>query len=134
MLSVVDLFSARRSPAIAPTRGAADDDPAPVPPTILGLPAPRALTVTLGIQPAPFADVDAELASVEDAVAWERAWPTLRHDLLSNRLVALTGFSSHSELTLTRDGDRVHLHVVTTEDITVRVLGFLALGLPGIGR
>jgi hypothetical protein len=142
MVSASDLFSARslRSAldAVPGTRGAVDDDGARPPtsgPTILGLPVPRLLTATLGAQPAPFANVDAEFAAETDAARWEEEWPRQRHKLLSNPLVVLSGFGALIRRAgLTRAGATVHLHVETTETETKAILNLLAAQLAAFGR
>jgi hypothetical protein len=149
MVSASDLFSARGLRAtmdVAPgTRGAVDldapggshDAPGGSPPTatVLGLPVPRVLTATLGIAPQPFADIGADFTAEGDALRWEQEWPTLRHKLLTNPLVVLTGFSALiGRVTLDRQGLSVHLHVDATELETIRLLELAAAQLAAMGR
>jgi len=138
MVSASDLFSARsvRSAldVVPGTRGAVDDDAARSP-TIMGLPAPRLLTATLGALPAPFANVDAEFTAEADAARWEEEWPRQRHQLLSNPLVVLSGFGALiRRAELTRAGGTVHLHLETTETETKAILALLAAQLTALGR
>jgi hypothetical protein len=130
MVSASDLFSARSlRPAldVAPgTRGAVDDAPA-AGGTIFGLPVPRLLTATLGIAPQPFADVVAEFASDDDALRWEKEWPALRHKLLTNPLVVLSGFSGLvGRATVSRDAAGIHMHIDATEVEATRILQLLS--------
>lgn len=152
MLSAEDVFapagSRHRSAAsvVAGTRGAVDDgrdgqldsqsDGAAARGsrgTILGLPAPRLLTATLGIAPEPFSDVDVSFADEGEAVRWEAEWPALRQKLRTNPLVVLTGFSGLAgRITLARAGASLHIHVQATELEMIRLLQLLATQLPSL--
>jgi photosystem II stability/assembly factor-like uncharacterized protein len=93
----------------------------------MGLPVPRLLTATMGVTPQPFADVDAEFAQETDAASWEREWPQLRHKLLTNPLVVLSGFGGLiSHAVLTRGGATVHLRIEATELEATRLLQIIA--------
>jgi hypothetical protein len=144
MLSAEDLFtpgaSRHRSSAgvVAGTRGTVDDqgdDPAARRPrgTILGLPAPRLLTATIGIAPEPFSDLEVTFSEEDAAAEWERAWPALRQKLRTNPLVVLTGFSGLAgRITLARTGASLHVHLRATEPEMVRLLQLLATQLPSL--
>jgi hypothetical protein len=134
LLSAEDVFSPRRprsgSAAVAGTRGTSDEGPgvAPEPaPRIYGLPVPHLLTATIGIAPQPFADIDGDFSDASDAAAWEQQWPELRHKLLANPLVVLTGFSGLlGRVTLARTKTTVHIHIDATEMEMVRILQLVA--------
>jgi|GEM_PF-1103398 len=136
MLSVVDLFSARGVQSAvgvgAGTRGSVDgearagEDRARGA-TVFGLPVPRVLTATLGVAPQPFAIIDAELEVEADAIRWESEWPGLRHKLLTNPLVVLTGFSGLvARATLERTAAVVRLRIDATDLETTRLLQLAA--------
>ena len=138
MVSVVDLFAAR-GPGAAPrpvggTRGAVDEGPM-ADPTLLGLPVPAALTVTLGVTPQPFADLDADFVNAADALRWEQEWPALIHKLLTNPLVIVTGFSGLiGRATLVRSETSLRIHVDATEQETTRILEFAATQMSLLGH
>jgi hypothetical protein len=135
MLSASDLFSARTLrgtlDVVPGTRGSVDDSSPPASSgTILGLPVPRMVTATLGIVPRPFADVDGEFGAARDAVRWQEEWPALKHKLLSNPLVVLSGFSALiGRITVDRAGATIHVHLDATELETTRILQLLAMQL-----
>jgi hypothetical protein len=144
MLSAEDLFTPggsrhhRSARVVAGTRGTVDDpgdDSATRRPrgTILGLPAPRLLTATIGIAPEPFSDVEVTFSDEDDAVEWEREWPALRQKLRTNPLVVLTGFSGLAgRVTLARTGTSLHVHLQATELEMIRLLQLLATQLPSL--
>lgn len=115
MVSAVDLFSARTArQALGEAR-------------LFGQPAPRVVTVTIGVQPQPFANIDAEMADEAAARQWEEEWPQLHRRLLSNPLVVLSGFSGLvRRSSLSRDGTTVRLHVDSTEEETLRLFRLVA--------
>ena len=139
MLSAEDLFAPPRGrrPAadvVAGTRGAVDEEPAPARGFILGLPAPRLITATLGITPAPFGDAEVVFFEDGEAARWQAEWPALRRKLATNPLVALTGFSSLVEhITLESAGATVHVHLEATELELVRLLQLLSSQLIPFG-
>jgi hypothetical protein len=101
----------------------------------MGLPVPQVLTATLGIAPQPFADIDAQFASEADAARWEQEWPQLRHKLLTNPLVVLSGFSALiGRTSLAREASTIRLHIDATELETLRILEIAAAQLTAIGR
>jgi len=133
MLSAEDVFAPRRprarGDAVDGTRGTSADDTgsAGPPAQIYGLPVPRVLTATLGIAPQPFADVDGEFSNEADAISWEREWPRLRHSIMANPLVVLTGFSALlGRVSLARANATVHIHIDATELETVRIMQLIA--------
>jgi len=138
MFSAEDIFgppsAGDAGSAVAGTRGSVDDDGAASGGgrrrsggTILGLPAPRLLTATLGIAPEPFSKADLTFFDESEAARWESAWPELRQKLRSNPLVVLTGFSGLlGRITLEREGAVLHVHVQATEMELVRVLQLLS--------
>lgn len=145
MLSAEDVFapagSRHRSSAsaVAGTRGAVDDGvgdgTAAHGPrgTILGLPAPRLLTATIGIVPEPFSDLELTFSDDGEAVRWEAEWPALRQKLRTNPFVVLTGFSGLAgRITLARAGASLHVHLQATELEMVRLLQLLAAQLPSL--
>src|SRR5207244_816975 len=121
MFSAEDIFGAPRAGgggrAVAGTRGSVDDGPSrgdgrQSGGTILGLPAPRLLTATLGITPEPFSNADFTFSEESEAARWEAAWPDLRQKLRSNPLVVLTGFSGLlGRIALEREGAVLHVHI-----------------------
>ncbi|HEY8922946.1 MAG TPA: hypothetical protein VIU64_01125, partial [Polyangia bacterium] len=139
MLSAEDIFGAPRARgggrAVAATRGSVDDDGGgQARGAILGLPAPRLLTATLGISPEPFSNADLTFFDESDATRWEAAWPDLRQKLRSNPLVVLTGFSGLlGRITLERAGAVLHVHVQATEMELVRLLQLLSTQLFPLG-
>ena len=143
MFSAEDVFGPRRAGgggrAVAGTRGSVDDGPSrgdgrQSGGTILGLPAPRLLTATLGITPEPFSNADFTFFEESDAARWEGAWPDLRQKLRSNPLVVLTGFSGLlGRITLEREGPVLHVHIQATEMELVRLLQLLATQLFPLG-
>ena len=133
MLSAEDVFAPRRPRALGDavdgTRGTSADDSASAgpPAQIYGLPVPRVLTATLGIAPQPFADVEGEFSDEADAISWEREWPRLRHSIMANPLVVLTGFSALlGRVSLARVNTIVHVHIDATELETVRIMQLIA--------
>jgi hypothetical protein len=95
--------------------------------TIFGLPVPKVITVVLGADPAPFADIKAELPTDDDAQRWEQAWPSVRRQLGVNPYLVLTGFVSLlGRLEVIREGSVLHLHEVATPDETIRLLQLIA--------
>jgi hypothetical protein len=127
MLSGEDLFSGRRPRVVAGTRGTDDDARPPPVAHLYGLPVPGVFTATIGIAPQPFADVDGTFSTEADAAQVEQRWPALRHTLLSNPLVVLTGFSGLiGRVSLSRAGATIHLHIDATEMETIRILQLLA--------
>ncbi|MES1204753.1 MAG: hypothetical protein ABUS79_02340 [Pseudomonadota bacterium] len=140
MVSAADLFSARTLRGtldVAPgTRGAVDDDTAAAAgATVMGLPVPRLVIATMGILPQPFADIDAEFSQEVDAARWEEEWPKLRHKLLTNPLVVLSGFGGLiGHAALHRAGATVHMRVDATELEAVRLLQIIASQMPALRR
>jgi hypothetical protein len=143
MLSAEDVFapggSRHRPSAVAGTRGAVDDGAGEGAAargsrgTILGLPAPRLLTATIGIAPEPFSDVEVTFSDDGEAARWEAEWPALRQKLRTNPLVVLTGFSGlAAHITLARAGASLHVHLQATELEMVRLLQLLAAQLPSL--
>jgi len=132
MFSAEDIFGAPRAGgggrAVAGTRGSVDDDGGSRSRgAILGLPAPRLLTATLGITPEPFSNADLTFFEEREAAQWEAAWPELRQKLRSNPLVVLTGFSGLlGRITVERAGAVVHVHIQATEMELVRLLQLLS--------
>ena len=130
MLSLTDVFAAhslREQMATAPQSGPLG--------ILVRLPLPNAVTATLGVTPSPFADIDAEFTDEATARRWEEEWPNLRHQLLSNPLIVLTGFSGLiSHTTLGRDGATVHMRVEATEMETIRILQLLSSQLTAMGH
>lgn len=96
-----------------------------------GLNVPRVLTATVSADADVSLDVDAEFVAEPHAEEWERAWPTLRGKLLASPVSFLSG-ASHllARLTLTRDGNVVHLHESATVEEASRLLEIL-LGVGG---
>ena len=91
--------------------------------------------MTLGVAPQPFATVDGEFGAEAAALRWEEEWPALRHKLLTNPLVVLTGFSGLiGRATVDRTGTSIRLHVDATEEETIRILEFLAAQMSALGR
>ncbi|MEO5769917.1 MAG: hypothetical protein ABIS92_16305 [Polyangia bacterium] len=141
MVSASDLFSVRTPTlrgtldVVPGTRGSVDDSsptasPAGATGSIMGLPVPRMVTATVGITPHPFADVDGEFGAERDAHRWQDEWPALKHKLLSNPLVVLSGFSALiGRITLDRAGATIHVHLDATELETTRILQLLAMQL-----
>lgn len=138
MLSVAGVFTtsggnpAQLAVPTAPgTRGVVDDPPRPAAGGLTGLPAPRLLTAVLGIVPQPFAEIDAELDTAGSAARWLDAWPGLRHQLLTNPLVVLTGLAHIvSGVQVERREATIHVHIEASEDETIRIFSFLASQLP----
>jgi len=130
MLSLADVFAAhtlRERMNSAPASGAMA--------IVATLPLPRLVTATLGITPSPFADLDAEFVDEKSAQRWEDEWPGLRHQLLSNPILVLTGFSGIvAHTTLSREAATVHIRVDATTMETVRVLQLLSSQLTAMGR
>ncbi|HXI55126.1 MAG TPA: hypothetical protein VNO55_03655 [Polyangia bacterium] len=137
MLNAVDIFSARsirRGLAAIPSGGNAANgvgEGASGGATIYGLPVPRVITVVLGADPAPFADVKAELPSEAAAERWEMEWPAFRRKLSVNPYLVLTGFVPLvNRLEVEREGAVIHLHETATEAETLRLLQLIARFMP----
>jgi hypothetical protein len=132
MLNAVDIFSARslrRGLAALPSGGKAAQGVADSTggATVFGLPVPKVITVVLGADPAPFADIKAELPTDDDAQRWEQAWPGVRRQLSVNPYLVLTGFVSLlGRLEVIREGSVLHLHQFATADETIRLLQLIA--------
>ena len=133
MLNAVDIFSARslrRGLTTIPSgAGAAQGvaESASGGATIYGLPVPKVITLVLGADPSPFADLRAELPSEQDAQRWEQAWPGLRSKLGVNPYLVLSGFVTLlGRLEVEREGAVIHLHQVATEGETIRLLQLVA--------
>jgi hypothetical protein len=91
-----------------------------------GLDVPRVLTATVTAEDGVSLDVDAEFVAEPHAEEWERAWPMLQRKLLANPAVVLSGASALvARVTLTRDGNVVHLHEAVTVEETSRLLEVL---------
>jgi hypothetical protein len=146
MLSVAGVFAAVRpnatrvsqsrlaTPAAPGTRGAPDDSASPAS-TVMGLPAPRMLTAVLGVVPQPFMNADAEFDTGAAAERWQQEWPQLRHQLLTNAIIVLTGLGHIiAAVTVERTESTLHIHLEATEDETVHILSFLAIQLPLLRR
>jgi len=130
MLSAVDLFNARglqrgltvpqhpRERPRDPT-GAARAAPA----MFMGLEIPHVLTIVAGVDSSPFLNVTAEFADEDQAIHWERSWPTLHQRLRLNPYVVLGGFSALvAAVELKREGSTIKLHLSASELDTMRVL------------
>lgn len=120
MLNAVDIFSARTlRRGLGAVAGSA--------PTIFDLPVPKVMTLVLGVDPRPFAELTAEFADEAAARRWEAAWPGLRNKLAVNPYLVLSGFVSLlGRVDLDREGAVVHLHQTATEGETIRLLQLVA--------
>jgi hypothetical protein len=88
---------------------------------------PLVITVVLGADPAPFADVTAEFKNEAQAQEWEREWPALRGKLRLNPYLVLTGFSGLvNRIDLSREGSVIRLHDTATLLETQRLLEVIA--------
>ena len=135
MLSVSGVFGANGISVVPGTRGTVDDAPAPAAATIMGLPAPQVVNLTLGTTPQPFANIDVDFDAVAPAERWLQEWPQLRHQALTNPIVIITGLAHIiSGVTVTRDEATLHVHIEATPDETIRILSFIATQLPLLRR
>jgi len=105
-----------------------------VPPILYGMEVPAAVNAVIGIDDEqPFLDVQGEFTDEAPARHWEDEWPTIQRKLRGNPLVLLGGFSSLIEqVSLTREGRIVHVHVSASHDEAQRLLA-LALHMLGGG-
>jgi hypothetical protein len=121
------------SPVVPGTRGAVDEEARPSGP--YG-PTPQTFTLVAGIEPAPYLELIGEFANESDARQWERAFPALKHRLLMNPALLLTGFGpmvDRAELSL--EDRTLFLRVNTTAEELQRLLAMVTnLARSVVGR
>lgn len=140
MVKAIDVFSARSLqrglravPNVRPMSGSSSiGEGTPTQATLFGMTVPYVITVVIGADPSPFADVTAEFRSEAQAKQWEREWPALRSKLRVNPVLVLTGFSALvNRIELSREGAVIKLHDTATELETQRLLQLIARVLGG---
>jgi hypothetical protein len=93
-------------------------------PTIYGLEIPPGARAVIGIDDAPFLDLDAEFEGEGPARHWEAEWPVLQRRLRTHPYAILSGFSSLvGRATLTREENVIHFHLTLTREETLRLMG-----------
>jgi hypothetical protein len=89
-----------------------------------------------GIEPAPYLELIGEFANESDARKWERDFPALKHRLLMNPALLLTGFGpmvDRAELSL--EDRTLFIRVNTTAEEQQRLLAMVTnLARSVVGR
>ena len=97
---------------------------------VAGLPSPRRIVASLAMAPNPTIDVDAAMASEDDALKWQAAGTQALAGVLEcAALDADVAARWAARATWQRDADAINVHLDITEDETVELLRVAAAGL-----
>jgi hypothetical protein len=123
------------SPVVPGTRGVVDDDVREMGP--YG-PTPQALTLVVGIDPAPYLELVGEFESESEARSGERKFPLWKRSLMLNPVLLLGGFAPLVDRAeLSREEKTLFLRASTTAEELQRLLAVvtnLARGVVGHPR